>query len=184
VLVTRLNGDFSGPVICMLTNNIYSHDGLRLLIPAGTKVLGETKRVEGFGQTRLAVAFHRLIMPDGYAVDLDQFHGLNQIGETGLKDQVNHHYLQIFGASIAVGALGGLAQAGTNTSSLGLPQTTTDAYRQGVATSFAQSSTHILDRFLNLLPTITIREGHRVKVYLTQDLLVPDYAQHEMPSNL
>lgn len=183
-LVTRLNGDFSGPVICMLTNNIYSHDGQRLLIPAGTKVLGETKRVESFGQTRLAVAFHRLIMPDGYSVDLDQFHGLNQIGETGLKDQVNHHYLQIFGASIAVGAIGGLAQAGTNTSSLGLPQTPADAYREGVAASFAQSSTHILDRFLNLLPTITIREGHRVKVYLTQDLLVPDYAQHEMPSNL
>ncbi len=184
VLVTRLNGDFSGPVICMVTNNIYSHDGQRLLIPAGTKVLGETKRVEGFGQTRLAVAFHRLIMPDGYAVDLDQFHGLNQIGETGLKDQVNHHYLQIFGASIAVGAIGGLAQAGTNTTGLGAPQTATDAYRQGVGASFAQSSMHILDRFLNLLPTITIREGHRVKVYLTQDLLVPDYAQHEMPSNL
>jgi len=183
-LVTRLNGDFSGPVICMLTNNIYSHDGQRLLIPAGTKVLGETKRVEGFGQTRLAVAFHRLIMPDGFSVDLDQFHGLNQIGETGLKDEVNHHYLQIFGASIAVGAIGGLAQVGTNTSTLGLPQTPTDAYRQGVATSLAQSSTHILDRFLNLLPTITIREGHRVKVYLMQDLLVPDYAQHEMPSNL
>jgi type IV secretory pathway VirB10-like protein len=183
-LVTRLNGDFSGPVICMLTSNIYSHDGQRLLIPAGTKVLGETKRVEGFGQTRLAVAFHRLIMPDGYAVDLDQFHGLNQIGETGLKDQVNHHYLQIFGASIAVGAIGGLAQAGTNTTSLGAPQTATDAYRQDVAASFAQSSVHILDRFLNLLPTITIREGHRVKVYLTQDLLVPDYAQHEMPPNL
>jgi type IV secretion system protein TrbI len=183
-LVTRLNGDFSGPVICMLTNNIYSHDSQRLLIPAGTKVLGETKRVEGFGQTRLAVAFHRLIMPDGFSVDLDQFHGLNQIGETGLKDQVNHHYLQIFGASIAVGAIGGLAQVGTNTSSLGLPQTPTDAYRTGVAPSLAQSSTHILDRFLNLLPTITIREGHRVKVYLMQDLLVPDYAQHEMPSNL
>lgn len=184
VLVTRLNGDFSGPVVCMLTNNIYSHDGQRLLIPAGTKAMGETKRVEGFGQTRLAVVFHRLVMPDGYSVDLDQFHGLNQIGETGLKDQVNHHYLQIFGASIAVGAIGGLAEVGTNTSSLGLPQTPTDAYRQGVATSFAQTSTHILDKFLNLLPTITIREGHRVKIYLMQDLLVPDYAQHEMPSNL
>ncbi|HEY1462849.1 MAG TPA: TrbI/VirB10 family protein, partial [Terriglobales bacterium] len=183
-LVTRLNGDFSGPVVCMLTNNIYSHDGQRLLIPAGTKALGETKRVEGFGQTRLAVVFHRLVMPDGYSVDLDQFHGLNQIGETGLKDQVNHHYLQIFGASVAVGAIGGLAEVGTNTSSLGLPQTPTDAYRQGVAASMAQSSTHILDKFLNLLPTITIREGHRVKIYLMQDLLVPDYAQHEMPSNL
>src|SRR5882724_8094481 len=184
VLVTRLNGDFSGPVICMLTNSIYSHDGQRLLIPAGTKVMGQTKRVEGFGQTRLAVVFHRLIMPDGYSVDLDQFHGLNQIGETGLKDKVNHHYLQIFGASLAVGAIAGLAEAGTNTSSVGLALTPADAYRQGVATSLAQSSTHILDKFLNLLPTITIREGHRVKIYLTQDLLVPDYAQHEMPSNL
>jgi type IV secretory pathway VirB10-like protein len=183
-LVTRLNGDFAGPIICMLTNNIYSHDGQRLLIPAGAKVLGETKRVEGFGQTRLAVVFHRLIMPDGYSVDLDQFQGLNQIGETGLKDQVNHHYFQIFGASIAVGAIAGLAEAGTSTSSVGLPQTTTDAYRQGVAASLAQSSTHILDRFLNLLPTITIREGHRVKVYLMQDLLVPDYNQHTMPSDL
>jgi type IV secretory pathway VirB10-like protein len=183
-LVTRLNGEFSGPIICMLTNNIYSHDGQHLLIPAGAKVLGETKRVEGFGQTRLAVVFHRLIMPDGYSVDLDQFQGLNQIGETGLKDQVNHHYFQIFGASIAVGAIAGLAEAGTNTSSVGLPQTTTDAYRQGVAASLAQSSTHILDRFLNLLPTITIREGHRVKVYLMQDLLVPDYNQHTMPSDL
>jgi type IV secretion system protein VirB10 len=183
-LVTRLNGDFSGQVVCMLTNNIYSHDGQRLLIPAGTKAMGETKRVEGFGQTRLAVVFHRLVMPDGYSVDLNQFHGLNQIGETGLKDRVNHHYLQIFGASIAVGAIGGLAEAGSNTSNVGLPQTQSDAYRQGVAASTAQSSTHILDKFLNLLPTVTIREGHRVKVYLTQDLLVPDYAQHEMPTNL
>ena len=136
------------------------------------------------GQERLAVIFHRLIMPDGYSLDLDQFKGLNQIGETGLKDQVNHHYFQIFGASVAVGAIAGLAEAGTNTSSVGLPQTTTDAYRQGVAASLAQSSTHILDRFLNLLPTITIREGHRVKVYLMQDLLVPDYNQHTMPSDL
>jgi len=183
-LVTRLNGDFSGPVICMMTNSIYSHDGQRLLIPAGTKVMGQTKRVEGFGQTRLAVVFHRLIMPDGYSVDLDQFQGLNQIGETGLKDKVNHHYLQIFGASIAVGAIGGLAEVGTNTTSLGLAETPAVAYRQGVATSLSQSSMHILDRFLNLLPTITIREGHRVKVYLMQDLLVPDYAQHEMPSDI
>jgi type IV secretion system protein TrbI len=183
-LVTRLNGEFSGPIICMLTNNIYSHDGQHLLIPAGAKVLGETKRVEGFGQTRLAVAFHRLIMPDGYSLDLDQFKGLNQIGETGLKDQINHHYLQIFGASVAVGAIAGLAEAGTNTSSVGLPQTTTDVYRQGVAASLAQSSTHILDRFLNLLPTITIREGHRVKVYLIEDIFVPDYNQHTMPSDL
>ena len=182
LLVTRLNSDFSGPVICMLTNSIYSHDGQHLLVPAGAKVLGQTKRVEGFGQTRLAVVFHRLIMPDGYSVDLDQFQGLNQIGETGLKDKVNHHYFEIFGASVAVGAIAGLAEAGTNTSSLDWPRQRRMHTGEGVAASLSQSSLHILDRFLNLLPTITIREGRRVKVYLTQDLLLPDYAQHEMPS--
>jgi len=183
VLVTRLDGDFSGPVICMLTNDVYSQDRQHLLIPAGSKLLGETKHVDAFGQRRLAVSFHRLIMPDGYSLDLDRFQGLNQIGETGLKDKVNNHYLQIFGASIAIGAIAGLAEAGTQVNAAGL-QSSTDAYRQGVATSLSQSSLHVLDRFLNILPTITIREGHRVKVYLTQDLLVPDYTQHLMPSNL
>ena len=107
VLINRLDGQFIGPVECLVTNDIYSHDRQHLLIPSGTKVLGETKRVDTFGQTRLAVAFHRLIMPDGYSVSLDQFKGMNQIGDTGLRDQVNNHYLRIFGASLAVGAIGG-----------------------------------------------------------------------------
>src|SRR6266446_5993418 len=81
VLINRLDGQFSGPIDCLLTNEIYSHDRQHLLIPSGTKILGETKPVEAFGQTRLAVAFHRLIMPDGYSVSLDQFKGLNQIGD-------------------------------------------------------------------------------------------------------
>src|SRR5207245_11162292 len=86
------------------------HDSV---IPAGAKLLCETKKVETFGQTRLAVAFHRILMPDGYSVSLDQFKGLNQIGDTGLRDQVNNHYLRIFGVSLAVGALGPVREAGT-----------------------------------------------------------------------
>src|SRR5579859_2507220 len=184
VLVNRLDGDFSGPVMCMLTNDVYSKDRLHLLIPAGSKLLGETKQVDSFGQRRLAVSFHRLIMPDGYSLDLDRFQGLNQIGETGLKDQVNHHYMQIFGASIAIGAISGLTQLGTANAGIGVPQSPVDTYRQGVGASLAQSSLHILDTFLNVLPTITIREGHRVKVYLTQDLQAPDYNLHAMAPNL
>jgi type IV secretion system protein VirB10 len=65
VLINRLDGQFSGPVECLLANDVYSHDRQHLLIPAGTKILGETKKVDSFGQTRLAVAFHRLIMPEG-----------------------------------------------------------------------------------------------------------------------
>jgi type IV secretion system protein TrbI len=181
VLTNRLNGSFAGPVNCMVTTNVYSHDRRQLLIPQGSRILGEAKRVTTFGHERLAVLFRRLIMPDGYSISLDQFKGLNQIGETGLRDQVNHHYAQIFGASLAIGAIAGLAEADTRTSVF---QSSTDTYRQGVANSLAQSSLHILDRYLNVLPNITIREGHRVKIYLSDDLLLPAYQNHRMPEDL
>src|SRR6202167_2940042 len=181
VLLNRLDGQFIGPVECLVTSDIYSHDRQRLLIPSGTKVLGEAKRVDTFGQTRLAVAFHRLIMPDGYSVSLDQFKGMNQIGDTGLRDQVNNHYLKVFGASLAVGAIGGIAEAGSGGV---LTQSGTQSIQQGVGESFGQTSQRILDKFLNILPTVTIREGHRVKIYLSGDLAVPDYANHKMPSDL
>jgi type IV secretion system protein TrbI len=181
VLTNRLDGSFSGPVNVMLTTSVYSHDRQRLLIPQGTRILGEVQRINSFGQQRLAVSFHRMIMPDGYSASLDQFQGLNQIGETGLRDKVNRHYLQTFGVSIAVGALAGLAQANTQ---YGFDVTGADAYRQGVSNSLSQSSLRILDRYLNILPTFTVREGHRVKVYLTNDLLLPDYANHRMVGDL
>jgi type IV secretion system protein VirB10 len=120
-------------------------------------------------------------MPDGYSVSLDQFKGLNQIGDTGLRDQVNNHYLRIFGVSLAVGALGAVSEAGSGG---GLNATGGDLMRQGFAQSAAQSSAQILDKFLNVMPTVTIREGHRVKVYLAGDLALPDYINHKMPSDL
>jgi type IV secretion system protein VirB10 len=181
VLINRLDGQLAGPVECLLTTDVYSHDRQHLLIPAGAKLLGETRKVEAFGQTRLAVLFHRLVMPDGFSVSLDHFKGLNQIGDAGLRDQVNNHYLRIFGASLAIGAIGAVAGAGTSGA---LTASGTDLMRQGFAQSTAQSSAQILDKFLNVLPTITIREGHRVKVYLSGDLALPDYANHTMPSNL
>jgi type IV secretion system protein VirB10 len=181
VLINRLEGQFSGPVECLLSTDVYSNDRQHLLVPAGSKLLGETKKVDTFGQTRLAVVFHRILMPDGYSVSLDGFKGLNQIGDTGLRDQVNSHYLRIFGVSLAVGALGAVSEAGTGGA---LNATSGDLMRQGFAVSTAQSASHILDKFLNILPTVTIREGQRVKVYLSGDLALPDYNNHNMPSNL
>jgi type IV secretory pathway VirB10-like protein len=181
LLINRLNGTFAGPVDCLVTTDIYSRDRQHLLVPAGTKVLGEAKKVEALGQQRLAVFFHRLVMPDGYSVSLDQFKGLNQIGETALRDKVDNHYFQIFGASLAVGILGGIAQAGTGNDFTSSPL---DRARAGFGASLANSSIEILDRFLNVLPTVTIREGNRVKVYLSGDLLLPDYADHTIQPNL
>jgi type IV secretion system protein VirB10 len=177
-LVTRLDGEFAGPVKVMVTNPVYSQDRQHVLIPEGTFVLGDAQKVSGFGQKRLAVAFHRMLMPDGYSVDLDQFHGLDQVGETGLKDKVNSHYLEIFGASIALGVIAGAAEATTDT---GFEENGSEMYRQGMAESLAASGANVLDKFINVPPTITIREGHRIKIYLTQDMLLPAYKNHDMP---
>ncbi|MGA2077649.1 MAG: TrbI/VirB10 family protein [Terriglobia bacterium] len=182
VLMNRLDGDAVGPVKVLVSNPLYSHDRQHVIIPEGTVVLGEAKKIgaAGFGQQRrMAVVFHRLIMPDGYSVDLDQFHGLDQIGEEGLKDKVNNHYLQIFGTSIALGVIAGageLTQGGGTITTSG-----SQAFTNGTAASVSQSATTILNRFMQIPPTITIREGHRVKVYFTQDLLLPAYSNHTIP---
>jgi type IV secretion system protein VirB10 len=179
VLVNRLDGEFAGPLKVMVTNPVYSQDRQHLLIPEGSFILGDVQKVAGLGQKRLAVTFHRLLMPDGYSVDLDQFHGLDQAGSTGLKDKVNNHYVEIFGASIALGVIAGAAEA-TNLNQ-GYNESGTEAYKSGIASSLSQSSANVLDRFINIPPTITIREGHRIKVYITQDMLLPAYENHDMP---
>jgi type IV secretory pathway VirB10-like protein len=83
--------------------------------------------------------------------------------------------------SLAIGAIAGLANINT---SYGYDSSSTDAYRQGVTSSLSQSSLRILDRYLNILPTFTAREGMRVKVILTDDLMLPDYSRHIVPSDL
>jgi type IV secretion system protein VirB10 len=181
VLVNRLDGEFAGPIKVMVTNPVYSQDRQHLLVPEGTFILGDVQKVGGLSQKRLAVTFHRMLMPDGYSVDLDQFHGLDQAGATGLKDKVNNHYVEIFGASIALGVISGAAEA--TSFNEGYNETGSEAYRQGIASSLAQSGATVLDRFINIPPTITIREGHRIKVYITQDMLLPAYENHTMPSN-
>ncbi|MBZ5560756.1 MAG: TrbI/VirB10 family protein, partial [Acidobacteriia bacterium] len=179
VLTNRLDGSVAAPVNCLVTNPIYSHDGQQVLIPAGSRVLGETKPVQAYGETRLAVAFNRLVLPDGRTYRLDQFMGLNEIGDAGLRDQVNQHYKSTFGASAAVGLLSGFAQF---LGSAGLARGgggSTVVIAGGVGDATAQSTSQTMGRFLNRLPSITIREGHRVKVYLTNDLDLPAYEPPE-----
>lgn len=176
VLTNRLDGDLASPVNCLVTNAVYSHSGQQILIPAGARILGETKPVQTQGETRLAVAFHRVLMPDGSTFSLDLFPGLNQIGDAGLRDQVNHHYLATFGAAAAVGLISGFAQfVGTAGVGLGDGNNRTVVIAGSVADSTAQATMQTMNRFLNRLPTITIREGHRVKVYLTSDVELPEY---------
>jgi type IV secretion system protein VirB10 len=174
VLMNRLDGTFQGPVQCLVTTPVYAQHRQAVVIPAGARVLGSAAPVQAWGDSRLAVTFHRLIMPDGHTYTLDSFTGLNQVGETGLRDEVDRHYLQVFGASLAIGAISGLAQFGTRGS---FEASFPDAARQSTGASLATSTARVLDRYLNVLPTITIREGHRIKVVLTNDLVLTAYTE-------
>ena len=176
VLTNRLSGDFSGPVNAMVSADVYDRSGQRLLIPRGTRALGEALQVEAWEQSRLAVTFHRLILPDGRAVRLDQSAALNQIGETGLLDLVDRRYPSAFLAAGAIGALAGLSSAVSPTQAL---VSRFGAARQSVGAGLSQSAERMLDRYLNRLPKLTVREGHRIRIYLTADLTVRPY--HDPP---
>jgi hypothetical protein len=84
VLTNRLDGTTAAPVNCLVSSPIYAADGQQVVIPAGSRILGTTKPVQAFGDTRLAVAFTRLVLPNGRTYALDHFLGLNEIGDAGL----------------------------------------------------------------------------------------------------
>ena len=167
VLVNQLTGDFPGPVLAAVAVPFYSADRQRIVIPRGARVIGSASAVAGQDQQRLAVGFHRLIFPDGRWVSLE-FAGLNQIGEGALKDQVNRHYFAMFASVGAVGIISGLTLRGSDPYAGGR-----QGFQAGAGQGLAQGATSILDRFLNRLPTITIRAGHRLRIWLTSDVLVP-----------
>ena len=167
VLLTQLSGEFPGPVLAMVSVPLYSADRQRVLIPRGTRVVGTARAVQDRDQSRLAVAFHRLLMPDGSWIDLE-FAGLNQAGEGALKDRVGRHYFSTFAAAGAVGALSGLTLAGASPYGL----------RAGVGQGLGNSATSVLDRFLNRMPEITVRAGHRLRIWFTSDALVPTPNAH------
>ncbi|MYN65067.1 MAG: TrbI/VirB10 family protein [Acidobacteria bacterium] len=172
VLVTQLDGDFTGPVLAQVAIPFYSADRQRILVPRGARLLGAAQAVEQQDQGRLAVGFHRLVWPDGRWVDL-AFHGLNGIGESALADQVDRHYASMFAAAGAVGVLAGLTLQGSDPYAGGGA-----GFRAAAGQGLGQSATQILSRFLNRLPTVTVRAGHRLRVWVTSDFLVPRPEPH------
>ncbi|HXF13277.1 MAG TPA: TrbI/VirB10 family protein [Terriglobales bacterium] len=179
VLTNQLDGSFVGPVNVMLSADVYSNNYQQLLLPRGTRILGQAQRVDSLGQQRLAITFHRIICPDGYSISLDKAPGLDQAGSTGIGGKVNNHYAKIFGAAMAIGLLGGLSQINA-----GYGYGASGQFRAGVTSEFGMEGIRVLDRFLNIMPTITVLRGTRVRIWMMNDLLVPAYDHHTMESNL
>ena len=161
VLETQLAGDFTGAARARITVPVRTRDRARVVIPRGTTAIGEAQAVESGFQARLAVSFSRLLFPDGRSVRM-RFEGLSSLGETGLADEVNRHYLSTFGAVGAVGLLAGLSAGGG-----------AQGYFDPARQQFSVAAIRFLDRFMNRLPEVRIRAGHPIRIYLTQDLLVP-----------
>lgn len=180
VVTNHIDGGFSGPIMISLTTDLYSHDHQQLLLPQGTRLLGDVQSVGNAQQRKMFVTFHRAICPDGFSLEFAKYIGLDQIGTTGLATKVNHGYLQAFAAAAAIGGLGGLAQIGNNGSVLD-PST---EIRNGISEQSAVEGEQVLNHFLNRLPIITLKEGSRARVYIGTDLLIPSYAEHRVDPTL
>jgi type IV secretion system protein VirB10 len=173
-LVNELAGEYAGPLEVQVTRNVYADDTREVIVPQGSRAIGTVAKVSSQNQERIATTFDRLFIGSGdneYAVSLDRSVGLDQKGATALGGKVNNHYAQIFGASLAIGAIGGLAQIGNSYGGYGYDPSV--QFRNGITQSMAQSSNRILDRFLQRMPTITIPAGKRVDIWLAEDLSIP-----------
>ena len=180
VVTNHIDGGFSGPILVSLTTDLYSHDHQELLLPQGTRLLGEVQSVGNVQQRKMFVTFHRAICPDGFSLEFGKYIGLDQIGTTGLATKVDHGYLQAFAAAAAIGGLGGLAQIGNSASVL----TPSAEIRDGISEESAVEGEQVLNHFLNRLPVITLKEGSRARVYIGTDLLIPSYAEHQVDPTL
>jgi type IV secretory pathway VirB10-like protein len=180
VVTNHIDGGFSGPIILNLTTDLYSHDHQQLLLPQGTRIIGNVQSVGSEQQRKMFVTFSRAICPDGFSLEFSKFIGLDQIGTTGLATKVNHGYLEAFAAAAAIGGLGGLAQIGNNGSIF----SPSSEIRNGISQQSAQEGEQVLNHFLNRLPIITLKEGSRARVFIGTDLLIPSYAEHRVNPTL
>ena len=180
VVTNHIDGGFSGPIMVDLTTDLYSHDHQQLLLPQGTRLLGDVQSVGNSQQRKTFVTFHRAICPDGFSLEFARYIGLDQIGTTGLATKVDHGYLQAFAAAAALGGLGGLAQIGNSGTTLD----SSTQIRNGISAQTTAEGEQVLNHFLNRLPVITLKEGSRARVYIGTDLLIPSYAEHRVNPTL
>lgn len=167
-LLTGLRSDLPGQITAQVTANVYdSPTGQFLLIPQGARLLGEyDSRVET-GQRRVLLAWTRLILPDGRSIVLERQPGTDQAGYAGLEDGVDNHWGQLFRAA----GLATILNIGLETGEDGGDEIA-DAIRDGTQDTIARAGEAIVQRQLNIPPTLTVRPGFPVRVMVTRDLIL------------
>ena len=167
-LITGIRSDLPGQITAQVTANVYdSPTGRILLIPQGARLIGEYDSEIAAGQTRVLLAWDRLIMPDGRSIVLERQPGADGAGFAGLQDRVNQHWGNLLRAAAVSTLLGVGAELGADSE-----DDLTRALRRGSQDTINQTGQQIVRRQLNVQPTLTIRPGHPLRVVLTRDLVL------------
>lgn len=170
-LVTGLRSDAAGAAIAQVTQDVHdSLGGGYLLIPAGSRLIGEYATTTVDGQSRLGVAWTRLILPSGRSIVLDKLPAADPQGQAGLKDGVDRHWSRVWAAAGLSTVLAVGAEAGSSGE-----DDLSRAVRRGASQTASDVGQQIVGRGLSLTPTLTIRPGAPLRVLLTRDLILEPF---------
>lgn len=176
VMIGGVNSDLPGQIVGQVTRNVYdSTTGRYLLIPQGAKLVGSYDSDVAFGQSRVLVAWKRLILPDGASFDLGAMPGADQGGYAGFRDKVDNHYRRTFGSALMVSLFSAGIQLSqpqaTNNQNVSAGQTTAAALGQ----EMGQLGMEVARRNLSVKPELKIRPGYRFNIQVTQDLVMREW---------
>ena len=167
-LITGIRSDLPGLVTAQVTQNVYdSPTGRILLIPQGSRLIGDYDADVAFGQSRVLLAWSRLILPDGRSIVLERQPASDPRGYAGLQDGTDYHWGGVFKAALVSTLLGAGGEFGSGSDS-----SLTRALRRGTQDSVNRAGEQIVSRELQVKPTITIRPGYPVRVLVTRDIVL------------
>lgn len=170
-LITGIHSDLPGQITAQVTENIYdSPTGRILLVPQGTRVIGQYNNSVQFGQSRVLLVWSRLIFPNGRSIVLERQPGADVEGYAGLQDGVDYHWWELAKAAGLSTLLSVGAELATNDDDRLI-----QAIRNGGQDTINDAGQQIIRRQLNIAPTLTIRPGFPVRVIVTRDLVLEPY---------
>lgn len=175
-LLTAINSDLPGEIIAQVTEPVYDHvTGRTVLIPQGSRLIGQYDSQIAYGQERALIAWNRIVMPNGRSINIGSMEGADLTGASGLHDRVDDHFWQlakgiVLSTVFSVGAAS--AQDASTRSSGGL---VINSAGTGVANEATQVGQEITTRDLNRQSTITVRAGWPLRVLVNKDMILAPY---------
>jgi type IV secretion system protein TrbI len=173
-LISGLNSDLPGFVIAQVTEHVYdSVSGRTLLIPQGSRLLGRYDNVTAFGQQRALVVWQRLILPDGSSVLIDNLPATDTSGYAGLADSIDLHTFQLLKGVALATLLGVGSELALGSSDNSLVR----ALQAATQTSGNRVGQRLVERHLDVGPTLTVRPGWPLRVIVHKDIVLKPYPQ-------